>query len=83
MSENIKKEEAKMLTNEIITVRFDARDISNKTYQVGSIEKGVELWEKFRDESGAGVSEIGNGLNVFQGKMHIANISYNGRVHPV
>lgn len=51
-----------------------------KTYPVESIEDAQRKWEAFRDETGAGVSSIGNGVRVTDGAgRFVARISYNGR----
>ncbi len=51
-----------------------------KTYEVQSVEEAQAKWVEFRDRSGAGVSEIGNGIRVTDGAgRFVARISYNGR----
>lgn len=58
-----------------LSVRF-----GNQTFPVESIEDAQTKWRAFRDETKAGNSEIGNGVEVFgaDGKQ-VARISYNGR----
>ena len=53
--------------------------------RVESVKDAVQKWEQYRQQSGAGVSEIGNGGVVFTTKngrgCHIvAKIAYNGRI---
>lgn len=51
-----------------------------KTYPVESIKDAQRKWEAFRDQTGAGVSSIGNGVRVTDGAgRFVARISYNGR----
>jgi hypothetical protein len=50
--------------------------------EVDSLEDAQAKWEQFRDKSGAGVSQIGNGLRILdQDGKFVARISYNGRLH--
>lgn len=52
-----------------------------QTYEVQSVEEAQAKWTEFRDRSGAGVSEVGNGIRVTDGAgRFVARISYNGRV---
>ena len=51
-----------------------------KSYNVSSIKEAQEKWIRFRETSGAGVSEVGNGVRVTdQNGKFIARVSYNGR----
>jgi hypothetical protein len=51
-----------------------------KTYPVESIEDAQRKWIAFQETSGAGVSEVGNGVRVTDGAgRFVARISYNGR----
>lgn len=51
-----------------------------KTYPVESIADAQRKWSEFRDRSGAGVSDVGNGVRVTDGAgRFVARISYNGR----
>ena len=59
-----------------------------KRVRVASVEDAAAKWAQFRDESGAGVSEIGNGGTVYgtvnkRGCHVIAKIAYNGRIERV
>lgn len=59
-----------------LTVTF-----GGKTYPVSSVEDAQRKWVEFRDQSGGGVSEVGNGVRVLDGAgKFVARISYNGRV---
>lgn len=50
-------------------------------YPVDSIEDASKKWEKFREETGEGVSKLGNGVPIFdQTGKQIAYVSYNGTV---
>lgn len=51
-----------------------------KTYPVASIEDAQRKWVTFQESAAAGVSEVGNGLEVTDqdGKM-VARVSFNGR----
>ena len=52
-----------------------------KTYPVESINDAQEKWIAFRDETGEGVSKVGNGIRITDGAgRFVARISYNGRV---
>ena len=52
-----------------------------KRFPVASIEAAQAKWEAFRDGSGAGVSEVGNGVRLVDAHGNfVARISYNGRV---
>jgi hypothetical protein len=53
----------------------------DQSHPVDSIEDASRKWEAFRDKSGAGVSEVGNGVVVVdQTGKEVALVSYNGRV---
>ncbi|MFA7290879.1 MAG: LPD38 domain-containing protein [Rhodocyclaceae bacterium] len=60
-----------------LEVEFDG-----KRYPVKSLDEASDKWVAFREESEAGVSEIGNGIPVFLDGQQVARISYNGRVWP-
>ncbi len=48
---------------------------------VASVNEASEVWSRFRDGSGMGVSEIGNGGNVLDDNgKRVAKVSYNGRI---
>lgn len=66
---------AKAESNGGLSVRF-----GGQTFPVESIEDAQAKWRAFRDETNAGVSSIGNGIEVLgaDGKQ-VARISYNGR----
>jgi 2'-5' RNA ligase len=53
----------------------------SKRHPVESVADAQAKWTEFRDKSGAGVSQVGNGVRVTDetGKL-VARISYNGRV---
>lgn len=56
---------------------------AGKQYPVESFQDASEKWEKFRDETGEGVSGIGIGIPIFDGSgKQVANVSYNGKVWP-
>ena len=58
-----------------MTVTFDG-----KNYPVASIEDAQDKWNEFRDTSGGGVSNVGNGVVVKDASGEIlGTISYNGR----
>lgn len=52
-----------------------------KRMEVESLEDARDKWERFRDTSEAGVSQIGNGIRVLdQDGKFVGRISYNGRI---
>lgn len=57
-----------------------AVEFDGKRFPVSSVEDAQEKWEQFKEATGAGVSEIGNGVPVFMDGIQVARISYNGRV---
>lgn len=55
----------------------------SQRFPVESIEDASEKWETFRDTTGAGASQIGEGATIVdQDGKEIARISYNGRIWP-
>jgi hypothetical protein len=54
---------------------------AGRSFKVKSVEEAQAKWIEFRDTSGAGVSQIGNGIRVTDGAgRFVARISYNGRL---
>lgn len=55
-------------------------EFGGKTYPVDSVEDAQQKWVKFQETAGAGVSQVGNGVEVKDqtGKV-VGRISYNGR----
>lgn len=53
---------------------------NRKRATVASVEEAVRIWNEYRESTGAGASEIGNGGTVKDGRKLVAGISYNGRV---
>lgn len=55
-------------------------EFGGKTYPVESVEDALQKWVKFQETAGAGVSQVGNGVEVKDqtGKV-VGRISYNGR----
>ena len=53
----------------------------NKKFEVDSLEDAAKKWNGYRDRTGAGCSEIGNGVDVHDesGKL-LGRVSYNGRI---
>lgn len=52
-----------------------------KKYEVRSLEDAAVKWSGYRDRTGAGVSEIGNGVEVRDEAGRLAGtVSYNGRI---
>lgn len=52
-----------------------------KSYPVDSLEDAAEKWSQFRDTSGAGASEVGNGVSVVDAAGNeVGRVSYNGRI---
>ena len=45
-----------------------------------SVADAAAKWGAYRDQSGGGVSEIGNGGIVRDGEKIVAKVSYNGRI---
>jgi hypothetical protein len=54
--------------------------IGRKRYQVESIEQAVAMFEKARDVSGLGASQMPRATIVSNTGTHLYGISYNGRV---
>jgi hypothetical protein len=53
----------------------------NQQFEVESLAEASAKWQQFRDETGEGVSVIGNGAEVVdQDGKTVARIAYNGRV---
>ena len=52
-----------------------------KRFQVDSLRDASDKWTDFRDRTGGGVSEVGNGVEVHDeaGKL-VGSVSYNGRI---
>ncbi len=57
--------------------RYDGR-----TATVATVADAVRVWEAYRDSTGGGCSDIGNGGSVRRGNKVVATISYNGRIWP-
>jgi hypothetical protein len=55
--------------------RFDGQ-----TREVGSVEEAVRIWEEYRDSTGGGFSDIGNGGRIVVAGKVSARVSYNGTV---
>ena len=54
---------------------------AGRSVQVRSVHDAARKWIAFRDATGAGASELGNGGEVVDGQgTAVARISYNGRV---
>jgi hypothetical protein len=54
-----------------------------KRFEVDSLEDASKKWDTFRDQTGAGASEIGEGARIVdQDGKEVARISYNGKVWP-
>ncbi len=73
------------LYHEVLLANRDTKPIfavwGKKRVEVGSISEAVAKWTAFRDGSGAGVSQIGNGVRIVDAaNRFVARISYNGRV---
>jgi hypothetical protein len=50
-------------------------------FQVDSLRDAQTKWAEFRDTTGAGVSQVGNGVSVVDGAgRQVAHVSYNGRL---
>ena len=47
---------------------------------VASVADAAAKWSQYRDETMKGVSQIGNGGIVRDGKRIVARVSYNGRI---
>ena len=45
-----------------------------------SVADAAAKWRQYRDETGEGVSVLGNGGIVRDGKRIVARVSYNGRI---
>lgn len=55
--------------------------IGRRRYQVASLQQASEMWERARDASGLGASQIGgDALIVNDSGATVAYVSYNGRV---
>lgn len=54
--------------------------INRKAHTVASYAEARRLWEEYRDSTGAGYSEIGNGAVVTHEGQPVARVSYNGRI---
>jgi hypothetical protein len=55
----------------------------NRRIIVASIEDAAAKWCAFRDTTNAGVSEIGNGVDVITATGEcVAHVSYNGKIWP-
>lgn len=55
--------------------------IERRRYQVASLQQASEMWERARDASGLGASQIGgHALIVNESGATVAHVSYNGRV---
>ena len=55
--------------------------LESRRMVVANIQDASKMWAEYRDLSGMGVSEIGNGGNVLDDNgKRIAKISYNGRI---
>lgn len=52
-----------------------------KRFEVESMEDAAAKWVAYRDRTGAGCSEIGNGVEVRDeaGRL-VGSVSYNGRI---
>ena len=59
-----------------LTFKIDGKP----TVAVLSVADAAAKWSKYRDELTEGVSKIGNGGIVRDGKRIIARVSYNGRI---
>jgi hypothetical protein len=56
---------------------------SGKRFEVASLEDASQKWCAFRDATGAGASEIGEDVMIYnQTGTPVARISYNGKVWP-
>lgn len=52
-----------------------------KKYEVQSLEDAAAKWTGYRNRTGAGISEIGNGVEVRDEAGRLAgSVSYNGRI---
>ena len=59
-----------------LTLKF-----GGQTYQVASLADAQAKWNAFVDRSGGGVSEVGNGVRIFDGDgKEVGRVSYNGRL---
>lgn len=55
----------------------------NQRFEVASLEEASRKWDSFRDTTGAGASQIGEGARIVdQTGAEVARISYNGKVWP-
>lgn len=55
----------------------------SQTYPVASFEDASQKWCEFRDTTGAGASEIGEDVMIYdQTGTPVARISYNGKIWP-
>ncbi len=62
------------------TQQFTFKIDGKPAVPVQSVADAAAKWEQYRDRTGAGVSEIGNGGTVYQGGRKVATVSYNGRI---
>lgn len=52
-----------------------------KKFEVQSMEDAAAKWNAYRDRTGAGCSEIGNGVEVHdEAGLLVGSVSYNGRI---
>ena len=55
--------------------------MGNKKFEVDSLEDAAKKWTGYRDRTGAGMSEIGNGLEIHdEAGQVLGRVSYNGRI---
>jgi hypothetical protein len=68
-----------MKSNSLAPVLFVT--FGSKRFEVRSLEDAAAKWNAYRDLTGAGVSEIGNGVEVREeGGRLVGSVSYNGRM---
>jgi Inorganic Pyrophosphatase/Large polyvalent protein-associated domain 1/RadC-like JAB domain len=58
-------------------------EFAGQRHPVDSFKDASEKWDKFRETTMAGASEIGEGVKIFdQDGNEVARVAYNGRVFP-
>ncbi len=55
--------------------------LGKKKFPVSSYQDASDKWVAYRDQTCAGVSEIGNGVHIYNTfNKVVAHVSYNGRI---